>query len=79
MAVGFVGCSGAKTTCNDGGPTISRDFKLGIILYFPGAALCVEGGEGWEMLSHTLEGVDLKVNITHVIVLKFYLGKVLLY
>ena len=52
---------------------------MGIILHFPGAAPCVEGGEGWEMLSHTLEGVDLKVNITHVMVLIFYLGIVLLH
>ena len=74
MAVGFVGCSGAKATRNDDGPTISRDFKVKIILHFPGAAPCIEGGEGWEMLSHTLEGVDLKVNITHVMVLLFYLG-----
>ena len=79
MAVGFFGCSGAKTTRNDDSPAISRDFKVGIILHFPGAASCTEGGEGWEMLSHTLEGVDLKVNITHVIVLIFYLGIVLLY
>ena len=55
MAVGFVGCSGAKTTRNDDGPTISRDFKVGIILHFLGTAPCVEGGEGWEMISHTLE------------------------
>ena len=55
---------GAKATRNDG-PSNRGDFKVGNNIEV-----------GWDTISHPLEG-DLKINITHVIVLILYLGIVL--
>ena len=60
---------GAKATRNDG-PSIPGDFKVGNNITW---RLAPPTEVAWDTISHPLEG-DLKLNITHVIVLIFYLG-----
>ena len=72
MVVGFVGCSGTRTI-HGNHPLIWGDFKVGNnITWRVAPPTEVE----LDTISHPLEG-DLKINITHVIVLILYLGMVL--
>ena len=72
MVVGFVGCSGTRAT-HGHHPLIRGNFKVGNNITW---RVAPPTEVGWDTISHPLEG-DLKLNITHVIVLILYLGMVL--